>query len=98
MQLKPVKTLHELVDLLELEGHMSILGLVDLVGEVDQELRIALDDKAFDAKADRSPNSGKEALVLGDVVGDLVALAEAELHCGTPIRRSSYLIYQPQKR
>ena len=59
---------------------MSILGLVDLVGEVDQELRVALDDEALDAEADRSPDSGEEALVLSNIVGDLGALVEAELH------------------
>ena len=58
---------------------MRVFGLIDLVGEVDQELRVALDDEALDAEADRGPSSGEEALVFGNVVGDLGAFVEAEL-------------------
>ena len=60
---------------------MGVLGLVCFVGEVDDELGIALDDDAPYPKGDCSSELGEEALVFGDVVGDLVRLAlEAQLH------------------
>ena len=59
---------------------MCIFGLVNFVGEVDQELRVALDDEVFNPKGNGGSDTGEEALVLGDVVGDLGARAKAELH------------------
>ena len=60
---------------------MGVLGLVRFVGEVDDELGIALDDDALYPEGDCSSEPGEEALVFGDVVGDLVRLAlEAQLH------------------
>jgi hypothetical protein len=60
---------------------VGILRLVGFVGEVDDELRIALDSDALYPEGDHSPEPGEEALVLRDVVGDLVGLVlEAQLH------------------
>jgi hypothetical protein len=60
---------------------VGVLGLVSLVGEVDDHLGIALDVDAFYPEGDCSFEPGEEALVLRDVVEDLVRLAlEAQLH------------------
>ena len=59
---------------------MLILWLVHFVGEVDEELRVALDGKAPHPHSRRSLQAGYEALLFGDSVGDLLAVLEAELH------------------
>ena len=59
---------------------MIVLGLVALVGEVDEELGITLDDYALDPESNCSSEPGEEAFVFSDVVGDLVLRLEAELH------------------
>ena len=77
LQLHAEETLLELAHLLEVGGHVTVLGLVALVGEVDEELGIALDGYALDPQGDRGPEPGEEALIFSDVVGDLVVMLEA---------------------
>ena len=60
--------------------HVLILWLVHLVGEVDEELRVSLDGEAFHPQGHRNLEAGDETLVLCDVVGDLLAPLESELH------------------
>ena len=59
---------------------MLVLRLVYLVGEVDEELRVALNGKAFHPQSCRGLQASYEAFVFCDVVGDLLALLKAELH------------------
>ena len=59
---------------------MLILWLVQLVGEVDEELRVSLDGEAFQPQGHFNLEASDETLVLYDVVGDLLAPLEAELH------------------
>ena len=80
MQFQAEEALLQLADLLEVQCHVRILGLVGFVREVDHKLRVALDDEALDAESDGGPDACQEALLLGDVVGDLGPATEAELH------------------
>ena len=59
---------------------MLVLGCVLLVGEVNKELRITLDGEALRPQRRRGPETGEQALEFCDVVGDLLALLEAELY------------------
>ena len=59
---------------------MLVLWLVYLVGEVDEELRVAFNGKALHPQSCRSLQASYEAFVFRDVVGDLLALLKAELH------------------
>ena len=59
---------------------MLILWLIYLVGEVDEKLRVAPDGEALHPQGHRSLKASYEAFVLRYVVGDLLALLEAELH------------------
>ena len=59
---------------------MLVLWLINFVGEVDEELRVALDGETPHPQGHRSPEASYEALVLCYVIGDLLALLEAELH------------------
>ena len=67
--------------LLEICLHVLVLRLVFLVGEVDEKLRVTLDGEALHSQRGRDPESSEQAFELCDVVGDLLALLEAELHC-----------------
>lgn len=60
--------------------HVLVPRLIYLVGEVDDELQVAPDGEALHPQGDRSLKASDEAFVLRDVVGDLLALLEAELH------------------
>ena len=59
---------------------MLVLWLIYLVGEVDEKLRVALDGETPHPQGHRGPEASYEALVLYYVIGDLLALLEAELH------------------
>ena len=59
---------------------MLVLRCVLFVGEVDEELGIALDGEALHPQRRRGPETGKQALEFQDVVGDLLALLETELY------------------
>ena len=59
---------------------MLILRLIYLVGEVDEELRVAPDGEALHPQGHRNLEAGDEALVFRYVVGDLLALLEPELY------------------
>ena len=59
---------------------MLVVWLVYLVGEVDEELRVASNDKALHSQSCCGLQASYEAFVFCDVVGDLLALLEAELH------------------
>ena len=59
---------------------MLILRLVYFVGEVDKELRIALDDEALYSQGDCNFQACYQAFVFCYVVGDLFSMLEAELH------------------
>ena len=56
------------------------LRLVHLVGEVDEELRVAFDGEAPHPQSRRSLQASYEAFVLCYIVVDLLAVLEAELH------------------
>ena len=58
---------------------MLILQLAHFVGEVDEELRVAPNNKALHPQSCCGLQASYEALVLCDVVGDLLALLKAEL-------------------
>ena len=57
--------------------HVLVLGCVFFVGEVDEELGIALDGEAFHPQHRPGPKAGEQAFILCDVVGDLFALLKA---------------------
>ena len=59
---------------------MLVLWLIYLVGEVDEELSVALDGEALHPQGHRSLEASYEAFVLCYVVGDLLALLEVEMH------------------
>ena len=59
---------------------MLVLWLVYFVGEVDEELRVALDGETLHPQGCRSFQAGYQAFILCDVVGDLLALLEVELY------------------
>ena len=59
---------------------MFVLRLVYLVGEVDEKLRVAPDGEALHSQGHRNIMASYESFVLCNVVGDLLALLEAELH------------------
>ena len=59
---------------------MLVLWLVYLVGEVDEELRVASDGEALHPQSCRTLQASYEAFVFCDIVGDLLAMLEAELH------------------
>ena len=59
---------------------MLVLKLVFLVGEVDKELRIALDGEMLDPEGHRDPEASDQALLFRDVVGDLLTMLKTELH------------------
>ena len=59
---------------------MFVPWIVYLVGEVDEELRVAPDGESLYPQGHFSLQAGYEAFVFCNVVGDLLALLEAELH------------------
>ena len=59
---------------------MRIFGLVCFVGEVDDELGVALDDDTPNAERDGGFETADESLVFGDVFACFATGAEAELH------------------
>ena len=79
LELHAPEVLLELAYLFKVGHHVGVLRSVALVGEVDEELGVAFDEDALDAEGDGSFEPGDEAFVLGYVVGDLVAVLEAEL-------------------
>ena len=70
--------------LCEVRLHVLVLWLIYFVGEVDEELRVALDGEALHPEGHRVLEASDEAFVLCDVVGDLLALLEADV---TPTMR-----------
>ena len=60
--------------------HVFILRLVHFVGEVDEEVGVALDGEALYSQCGRSLKPGEQAFEFCDVVGDLLASLKAELH------------------
>jgi len=74
------ETLLEPAHLFQVGLHVFVLGHVTLVGEVNEELGVALYGYALDPEGDRGPEASDEPFVLGDVVGDLVLWLETELH------------------
>ena len=69
--------LFELAYLFKVCRHVRVLRRVGPVGEVDEELRVALDEDALDAEGNGGSEPSEEALVFSNVVGDLVAALEA---------------------
>ena len=59
---------------------MLVARLIYLVGEVDEELRVAPDGEVLHPQGHCGLEASDEAFVLRDVVGDLLALLEAEMH------------------
>ena len=60
--------------------HVLVPRLVYLVGEVDEELRVASDGKALHPQSCRGLQASYEAFVFCDIVGDLLAVLKTELH------------------
>ena len=80
LQLQPPKLLFHSADLRKICLHVLVLWLVYLVGEVDEELRVAPNGEALHPQSCRSLQASYEAFVFCNVVGDLLALLKAELH------------------
>lgn len=59
---------------------MLVLRLVYLVGEVDEELRIALDDEALYPQCDYGFQASYQAFILCYVAGDLFSVLATELY------------------
>ena len=59
---------------------MLVHRLVQFVGEVDEELRVAPDGEALHPQGRCGLEASDEAFVFRDVVGDLLALLESEMH------------------
>jgi hypothetical protein len=53
------ESLLELTHLFKVGDHVGVLRLVSFVGEVDDNLGVALDGDALDAKGDRGPEPSK---------------------------------------
>ena len=64
----PFEVLLELADLFEIGSYVGVLWRVALVGEVDEELGVSLDEQVLDAECDCGPVAGEEALIFSDVV------------------------------
>ena len=79
-QLHAQETLLHFAMFLQVRRHVLVLGRVVFVGEVHDELRISLDDDALNPQGGGGSEPCEEAFVLRYVVGDLVALLEAELY------------------
>ena len=77
---------------------MLVLRLVYLVGEVDEELRGAPNGEALHPQSRCGLQASNEALVLCDVVGDLLALLKAELHDVVELVLSGRDEYRPSPR
>ena len=71
----PLEVLLELADLFEIGSNVGVLWRVALVGEVDEELGVSLDEQVLDAERDCGPENGEEAF--SNLVGDLVLVVEA---------------------
>ena len=78
LELHAEEALLEPAHLLQVGGHVLVLGFVALVGEVDEELQISLDEDALDAQSIGGLEASDEALVLSDEA--LVVMLEAELY------------------
>ena len=114
LQFQAQELLLHLAHLREVRLHVLVLRLVHLVGEVDEELRVALDGEALHPQGHCGLEASYEAFVLCYVVGDLLALLEAELHgivelvlsgrdehCSSPravVRESAIEIHDPAVR
>ena len=80
LQLQARELLLHLAHLCEVCLHVLVLWLIYFVGEVIEELEVTLDGETPHPQGHRSPEASYEALVLCYVIGDLLALLEAELH------------------
>ena len=80
LQLQAQELLLHFAYLREICFHVLVHWLVHLVGEVDEELRVSLDGEALHPQGHRRFEAGDETIILCDVVGDLFAPLEAELH------------------
>ena len=80
LQLQACELLFHFAHLSKVGLHVLVLWLVHFVGEVDEELRVALDGKVPHPQSRRSLQASYEAFVFCDIVGDLLAVLEAELH------------------
>ena len=79
LELHALEVLLELAYLFKVGHHVDVFRRVALVGEVDEELGIALDEHALDAEGDGSFEPGDEAFIFSNVFGDFVVVLEAEL-------------------
>ena len=67
LRLYTVKALLQLPHLIYVIFHQR--ALIIFVDLPDDELRVALDDELFDSEVRRNPETGKQTLVLGGVIG-----------------------------
>ena len=56
----PLEVLLEPMDLFEVCRHVAVLWHVALVGEVDEELEVPLDEEVLDAECDCGPEASEE--------------------------------------
>ena len=80
LQLQAQELLLHLAYLREVCLHVFVLWIVYLIGEVDEELRVAPDGETLHPQCRRSFQASYEAFLLCNVVEDLLVLLEIELH------------------
>ena len=80
LQLQPPELLLHLADFRKVGFHVLILWLIHLVGDIDKELRIALDGEAFHPQGSCGLQARYYTFILRYVVADLFTLLETELY------------------
>src|SRR3954466_4738791 len=80
LQLQPPELLLHPANFRKVGFHVLIFRLVYLVGEIDKELRIALDGEALHPQGSCGLQARYQTFILRYVVGDLFTLLEIELY------------------